>query len=296
MKGFNQAELEAIRAKLLARADALRTDIDRVGRESKARTEDAETDVGDQKDAAGEIALREVDSAQMERDREELLKVVAAEHRLDDGSYGVCFDCGEMIEPARLRAVPEAERCVGCQSQHEPAGEDGFAVLDAVHRQTVVEIEALAALVESMAAQGDATNEHRAGLSAVLAFFQTTARRHHEDEERHVFPPLLASGNPELVQNVLRLQQDHFWIEEDWLELEPQLLAIVHRTGNVDFETLRTSVEVMAALYHDHIALEESMIYPQARGRIGFRARREMGREMAARRRNIALDAESARR
>ncbi len=30
-----------------------------------------------------------------------------------------CIDCGEQIEPNRLRAMPTAARCVACQSRHE---------------------------------------------------------------------------------------------------------------------------------------------------------------------------------
>jgi len=44
-------------------------------------------------------------------------------------------------------------------------------------------------------------------------------------------------------------------------------------------------VSVFSALLRDHIALEESLIYPQARERLQGRQRRDMGREMAARRR-----------
>ena len=34
--------------------------------------------------------------------------------RLADGCYGVCQRCGEVIEPARLQALPAAEFCLSC--------------------------------------------------------------------------------------------------------------------------------------------------------------------------------------
>jgi hypothetical protein len=37
---------------------------------------------------------------------------------------------------------------------------------------------------------------------------------------------LLQGGDPSLLAHVNRLQQDHNWIEEDWLELEPHLQAV----------------------------------------------------------------------
>lgn len=119
----------------------------------------------------------------------------------------------------------------------------------------------------------------------IVHFFSTTARQHHEDEERHVFPKLMASGDPEIVLAVLRLQQDHGWLQEDWMELSPQLDAVAAGQSWHDLDALREGVEVFIALSHDHIALEESCIYPQARARLRASERREMEREMAARRR-----------
>jgi DnaK suppressor protein len=40
--------------------------------------------------------------------------VVRALRRLDEGTYGVCTSCDELIEPARLAALPEAAECVDC--------------------------------------------------------------------------------------------------------------------------------------------------------------------------------------
>ena len=33
-----------------------------------------------------------------------------------------CAECGQPIPPARLRALPSARRCVGCQREAEEAG------------------------------------------------------------------------------------------------------------------------------------------------------------------------------
>jgi RNA polymerase-binding transcription factor DksA len=34
--------------------------------------------------------------------------------RIEAGTYGVCTQCGEAIEPARLDANPAAETCISC--------------------------------------------------------------------------------------------------------------------------------------------------------------------------------------
>jgi hypothetical protein len=54
------------------------------------------------------------------------------------------------------------------------------------------------------------------------------------------------------------------------------------------------AVEIFTGLSHDHIALEEGCIYPQARARLDTLQRHEMGREMALRRR-MRRDAGPAR-
>ncbi|WP_280155564.1 hemerythrin domain-containing protein [Piscinibacter sp. XHJ-5] len=169
-------------------------------------------------------------------------------------------------------------------ARQESARLDGLDVLDACHRQTLFTLGKLAALVSRLQHLG-IDEEARAMAADVIRHFSTTARHHHEDEERHVFPALLAGGEPQVTDAVSRLQQDHRWLEEDWKALLPQLDAIACGQSWFDVDTLREGVEIFIALSHDHIALEESLIYPQARARMSGAQRREAGREMAARRR-----------
>ena len=167
----------------------------------------------------------------------------------------------------------------------EPAAlGDGFDVLDVCHRQTIFTLGKLAALISALQRRGPDA-EARALAAEVVRYFSTTAREHHEDEERHVFPKSLSSGNPEIVQAVQTLQQDHGWLEQDWLELSPHLAAVAAGQSCYDLDVLREGVDVFIALSHEHIALEESLIYPEARAHSRLAERGEMGREMAARRR-----------
>ena len=161
-----------------------------------------------------------------------------------------------------------------------PASPDSFDVLDVCHRQTIFTLGKLAALVSALTSRGP-DDEARALAAEIVLHFSTTAREHHEDEERHVFPKLLASGKPEHVQAVRRLQQDHGWLEEDWLELSPHLDAVAAGQSWYDLDVLREGVDVFVALSHEHIALEESLIYPEARTRMRVSERGEMVREMA---------------
>ena len=160
-----------------------------------------------------------------------------------------------------------------------------FDVMDACHHQIVTTLQQMAQLLDHLEQHG--VDAHaQATARNIFSFFMGTAREHHLDEERHVFPALINSGDAQLMELTLRLQQDHGWIEEDWLELAPQFESIAAGYHWFNLDHLRLAVPVFQALYQDHIALEESMIYPQAKARIAEWDLHGMGREMARRRKH----------
>ncbi|HXI35606.1 MAG TPA: TraR/DksA C4-type zinc finger protein [Burkholderiales bacterium] len=57
--------------------------------------------------------------AEVARELDELRGIEAAKQRFEEGSYGVCIDCGTDIGYARLRANPTALRCILCQTRYE---------------------------------------------------------------------------------------------------------------------------------------------------------------------------------
>jgi hemerythrin-like domain-containing protein len=141
-----------------------------------------------------------------------------------------------------------------------------FEALDACHQQILTHLEQLAELVRHVDSAGvDAKARQLAG--SVETFFSGTSREHHAEEERTVFLPLLASGRADLVAAVRSLQQDHGWIEENWIELAPQLRAIAGGHNWLDAAEFQHAVQVFHALCSGHIALEESLIYPESKAR-----------------------------
>ena len=52
---------------------------------------------------------------------ETLNKINEALARLDEGRYGTCYECGDEIAEARLRALPFAVRCKDCEEERETA-------------------------------------------------------------------------------------------------------------------------------------------------------------------------------
>src|SRR6187431_3776428 len=71
---------------------------------------------------SSEVDIQEdIEFALIQMKSETLNKIDAALRRLEDGSYGDCFECGEEIAEARLRALPFAVRCKDCEEARETA-------------------------------------------------------------------------------------------------------------------------------------------------------------------------------
>jgi hemerythrin-like domain-containing protein len=138
-----------------------------------------------------------------------------------------------------------------------------FQRLDRTHKGALDMLTAFDQLLAQLDEHGlNAPAQHSA--KTILDFFAGPGRQHHADEEHNVFPLLLAGGDAQLIQHVHRLQQDHGWIEEDWHELSPQIEAIASGYNWYDLAMLRAALPIFSELYHSHIALEESLIYPAA--------------------------------
>lgn len=157
---------------------------------------------------------------------------------------------------------------------------DPFKALDACHRQIHEHLAELAELLERLDGSSSSSVHSRQKAKTIEAFFSETARAHHAEEEKNVFPNLLLSDNAELVQAVQTLKQDHGWIEQNWIELAPMLRAIAQGEDWVDMDELKHNAEVFLNLCHDHIVLEETLIYPEAKARLA--------EEMASRAKRLA--------
>lgn len=141
-----------------------------------------------------------------------------------------------------------------------------FDQLDRTHREAMQTLEAFEELLAHLDDHGP-DEVARASARRIMAFFSGPGRDHHAQEEKHVFPSLLLSSDVELVQHVRRLQQDHGWIEEDWRELSPQIEAIANGDTWYDLAVLRLALPVFTSLHREHIALEEALVYPEAKRR-----------------------------
>jgi DnaK suppressor protein len=83
--------------------------------------EGKEREVLDQGESSEVDIQEDIEFALIQMKSETLNKIDAALRRLEEGTYGDCFECGEEISEARLRALPFAVRCKDCEEARETA-------------------------------------------------------------------------------------------------------------------------------------------------------------------------------
>ena len=99
------ATLETLRASLLAEVGNLSREIEDLRATVEQLTGQSDSDSLLERELAERGTLRCLVA---------LADVHGALHRMDAGSYGMCESCGEVIDAARLEAIPYARHCVTC--------------------------------------------------------------------------------------------------------------------------------------------------------------------------------------
>ncbi len=61
----------------------------------------------------------DIEFALLQMKAETLEKITVALARLEEGTFGYCYECGKEISSLRLRALPFAVRCTDCESIRE---------------------------------------------------------------------------------------------------------------------------------------------------------------------------------
>lgn len=119
----------------------------------------------------------------------------------------------------------------------------------------------------------------------VMRYFDLAAPHHHEDEERHIFPVLLATGNPAWAAMAEALQRDHQTMHRAWLAIRPTLHAMSQGAWDpAQADTVFTQWQAFEALYEAHARLEDEQAYPATVAQLDALGLQAMGEEMAARR------------
>jgi DnaK suppressor protein len=107
-----------LRQMLEDRRRELMTDVQ--GRIRDVRAE-GDREVLDQGESSEVDIQEDIEFALIQMKSETLNKVNEALRRLEEDTYGNCFECGEEIAEPRLRALPFALRCKDCEEARETA-------------------------------------------------------------------------------------------------------------------------------------------------------------------------------
>ena len=161
-----------------------------------------------------------------------------------------------------------------------------FEMLDACHERVERMLRLLVRLQQHLVHTGWDGDVAKAATD-VMRYFDQAAPLHHEDEERHVFPPLLASGDPVLREIVLRLQQDHVDMAQGWARARGVLATLTQAPAG-GWSRLTpdqtAALNGFAALYQQHLKDEDGVVYPAAQRQLSDEALRAMSADMMRRR------------
>ena len=81
-------------------------------------------DLPDEMDLASSEYLQSFTFRLRGREKVFLDKIAKAIAKIDDGTFGVCDDCGENISIKRLEARPETTLCIRCKEDQERVEKD----------------------------------------------------------------------------------------------------------------------------------------------------------------------------
>lgn len=120
---IDEKTLLELKKALLEKRAKIQADLEVIGKKEKGVKDDYATkfeQVGDRpEENASEVEMYENDLGiehSLEKDLEDIDQAL---EKIEDGSYGICTNCGtsQTIDMARLKAFPEAKTCIKCKTE-----------------------------------------------------------------------------------------------------------------------------------------------------------------------------------
>ncbi|WP_028582719.1 RNA polymerase-binding protein DksA [Desulfogranum japonicum] len=112
---MDQKDLQMFKEKLEEMKSEITSDVEQTLTEMTTQTDN----IPDPNDRATVESDRSFELRIRGRERRLMDKIDEALGRIDDGSYGICADCGEDIAIKRLEARPVAKFCIECKTRQE---------------------------------------------------------------------------------------------------------------------------------------------------------------------------------
>jgi hemerythrin-like domain-containing protein len=187
-----------------------------------------------------------------------------------------------------MGVVRRVAQPVSLPGVHSPGAgfEAPFDMLAACHERVERMLALLARLQQHLLERG-CDDSARQAARDVMRYFDLAAPLHHQDEELHVFPPLLAGPEAGLRALVQRLLQDHRDMEAAWPPARSVLQAIADSPA-ADWAPLvppqTVALKRFAGLYEQHLMDEDRLAYPAAQAVLAGEALQTMSQDMMQRR------------
>jgi DnaK suppressor protein len=119
VKSLTTEQIEALQLRLQQRRHEVVTAIRTHLHQSEQPLDRALVNRFTEDDAPSAELISELGIAQLHHECEELNEIVAALLSIDEGSYGLCSQCGAAIPFERMNAQPVAKTCLSCQQNVE---------------------------------------------------------------------------------------------------------------------------------------------------------------------------------
>lgn len=124
MNSLTKTELKAYKERLLALRSRLRGDVSQMA--DAALNKNRIQSNGDlssmpihMADLGSDNFEQEFTLGLMEAEGGTLMQIEAALERIEEGTYGICEECGVKIPKKRLNALPFASMCVKCAAEYQ---------------------------------------------------------------------------------------------------------------------------------------------------------------------------------
>lgn len=157
------------------------------------------------------------------------------------------------------------------QTDSADAGAAPIANFSQCHAGIVSELNRLDRLPALLAPAAQA----RQIAGHALGFFRAAAFEHHAEEERELFPAVLASAtlgeeHEQVAAVIDQLTREHRQIEATWKQLEPALKDIAKgHDSSLPLDELSTLVANLVTDYRGHAHFEEVYFLPMAQTILG---------------------------
>ncbi len=161
-----------------------------------------------------------------------------------------------------------------------PGFDEPLEMLLACHGRILSQCTTLQKLVKHLPEHGCDLQAQQAA-SAIMRYFDTAGRNHHQDEECDLFPVLLASGDAAAQRLVTHLLERHVVLDAAWDTLRGELQEIAISQSE---RLTPQAVQHFISSYRSHIEMENAQLLPMAKRLMTPAQLEALGRSMSQRR------------